>query len=68
MNRRTRVSSYVAAAVVAVIASGCGGASSIVRPHGSEARRISGVWWLMFGLATAVYVVVAGLIVYSAFR
>jgi cytochrome c oxidase subunit 2 len=53
---------------LAVAATGCGGDTSIVRPKGSEADRISGVWWLMFGLATAVYVVVAGLIIYSTLR
>jgi cytochrome c oxidase subunit 2 len=42
--------------------------ASIVTPKGSEADRIAGVWWLMFGLAAFVYVVVAGLIVYATVR
>jgi len=42
--------------------------ASIITPKGSEADRIAGVWWLMFGLATFVYVVVAGLIVYATVR
>ena len=42
--------------------------ASIVTPKGSEADRIAGAWWLMFGLAAFVYVVVAGLIVYSTVR
>jgi cytochrome c oxidase subunit 2 len=47
----------------------CGKASpSIVDPHGSEARRIAGVWWLMFGLAAAVYVIVAGFIIVALVR
>jgi cytochrome c oxidase subunit II len=42
--------------------------ASIITPKGSEADRIAGAWWLMFGLAAFVYVVVAGLIVYSTVR
>jgi cytochrome c oxidase subunit 2 len=41
---------------------------SILDAKGSEAQRIAGVWWLMFGLAAAVYVIVAGFIMVSAFR
>jgi cytochrome c oxidase subunit 2 len=42
--------------------------SSIVNPKGSEAHRIAGVWWLMFGLAAGVYVIVAGFILYASTR
>ena len=42
--------------------------ASILTPKGSEADRIAGAWWLMFGLAAFVYVVVAGLIVYATVR
>jgi cytochrome c oxidase subunit 2 len=41
---------------------------SIVDPKGSEAHTIAGVWWLMFGLATAVYVIVGGFIIVAAVR
>jgi cytochrome c oxidase subunit 2 len=41
---------------------------SIVDPKGTEAHKIAGVWWLMCGLAAAVYVVVGGFIVVAAFR
>src|SRR5436309_5874549 len=37
-------------------------------PKGSEAHTIAGVWWLMCGLAAAVYIVVAGFILVAAFR
>ncbi len=57
-----------AAALVAVATAACGGAGSIVDPKGSEASRVAGVWWLMFGLAAGVYVVVAGFIIYAATR
>jgi cytochrome c oxidase subunit 2 len=41
---------------------------SMLDPKGPEAHRIAGVWWLMFGLAAAVYVVVAGFIVFAMLR
>src|SRR5438105_3378989 len=37
-------------------------------PKGSEAHTIAGVWWLMCGLAAAVYIVVGGFILIAAFR
>ncbi len=37
-------------------------------PKGSEASRVAGMWWLMFGLAAGVYVVVAGFILYASTR
>jgi cytochrome c oxidase subunit II len=64
--RRRRLGAL--ALLVGVVTAGCGGARSIVDPKGSEADRIAGVWWLMFGLAAAVYVVVAGCILYAATR
>ena len=55
--------------VLAIATAACGSRSpNALGPHGSEARHIAGVWWLMFGLAAAVYVVVAGFIVVGALR
>jgi cytochrome c oxidase subunit 2 len=57
--------------LVAAIALGlaaCGDNTSALDAHGSEARHIAGLWWLMFGLAAGVYVVVAGFIVIAALR
>jgi cytochrome c oxidase subunit II len=68
VNRRRRVQLFSAAGTIALLVAGCGGAGSIVSPKGSEADRIAGMWWLMFGLAAAVYVVVAGFILYAATR
>jgi cytochrome c oxidase subunit 2 len=36
--------------------------------HGTESRRVSGVWWLMFAMAAVVYVVVAAFIVIAIVR
>ena len=41
---------------------------AITDPKGSEAHTIAGVWWLMCGLAAAVYIVVGGFILVAAFR
>jgi cytochrome c oxidase subunit 2 len=47
----------------------CGkGSPSLLAGRGSESRAIAGVWWIMFGLATAVYVIVAGFILLAAVR
>jgi cytochrome c oxidase subunit 2 len=68
VRRRGRVRIVVLGIAIGAVVAGCGGARSIVDPKGSEASRIAGVWWLMFGLASAVYVVVAGCILYAATR
>ncbi len=41
---------------------------SMLDPHGSEASHVSNVWWIMFGLAAAVYIIVAAFIVIAALR
>jgi cytochrome c oxidase subunit 2 len=41
---------------------------SMLDPHGSEASHVSNVWWIMFGLAAAVYLVVGGFIVVASLR
>lgn len=67
--RRRRRRLYAPAAVVAVLAVACSDdAPSALDPKGPNAERIAGVWWLMFGLAAAVYVVVGGLIIAAAMR
>ncbi len=43
-------------------------ATSVLGGDGSESTRIGGIWWLMFGLAAAVYVVVGGLILVAVVR
>jgi cytochrome c oxidase subunit 2 len=43
-------------------------ATSVLGGRGSESTRIGGVWWLMFGLSAAVYVVVGGFILVAVLR
>ena len=65
MRKLVRLTGLVA---VGVLTACSDDAPSALDPAGSEARRIADVWWLMFGLATAVYVVVGGLIIAAAMR
>lgn len=52
-----------------VILAGCDTDSpSALDPQGSEADTLADVWWLMFGLAAFVYVVVGGFVVYALLR
>ncbi len=43
-------------------------ATSVLGGKGSESTRIGGVWWLMFGLSAAVYLVVGGFIIVAVVR
>lgn len=56
------------AAGVTILLSACAGAPSALDPHSPQARHISGLWWLMFGLSAVVYVIVAGLVVFAVLR
>ncbi|MBV8959263.1 MAG: cytochrome c oxidase subunit II [Actinobacteria bacterium] len=44
------------------------GSPSMLDPHGTEASRLAGVWWLAFGMAVVVYMVVAGFILRGVLR
>ena len=68
--RRLRRRAVPAGVVAAgLVASACSpNAPSALEPSGPAAEQIADIWWLMFGLATVVYVVVAGLIILAALR
>jgi cytochrome c oxidase subunit 2 len=61
-----RLRTVGAAVAVGALASGCG--QGILGRKGSESDKVANVWWLMFGLAAAVYLVVAGCILFAAMR
>ena len=48
---------------IALVACGSSSSPSMLDGKGSESRDIAGLWWIMFGIACAVYLVVAGFIV-----
>jgi cytochrome c oxidase subunit II len=66
---RTRLATIAlfVTATLALVACG-GGSPSTLDTHGSSAKDIAGTWWLMFGLAVFVYVVVAGFILVAVVR
>ncbi len=69
MNARPRTCALVITVATSVLAAGCsGGSPSILHAHGSEASRIAGIWWLMFGLGAAVYAIVAFFVVWAIVR
>ena len=58
-----------ASGAAAVLLGACSRRSpSTLDPHGSAAARINGVWWLLFALAVAVFVVVGALMLVGALR
>jgi cytochrome c oxidase subunit 2 len=69
MSVRTRLATIAlfVTATLALVACG-GGSPSTLDTHGSSAKEIAGTWWLMFGLAVFVYVVVAGFILAAVVR
>jgi cytochrome c oxidase subunit 2 len=56
--------------VLVVVLAACGGSKTpnSLDPSGSEADRVAGLWWLAFGVAAAVYVIVGGLVVFGSLR
>jgi cytochrome c oxidase subunit 2 len=70
--RRTRAAGVriAAFAVAGVALAGCGTkiTPSMLHTHGSEAQRIAGIWWLMFGLGAGVYAIVGGFVVWAILR
>jgi cytochrome c oxidase subunit 2 len=66
--RRTAMKAALVVAVAGI--AGCSNRSSpsILKAHGSESQKIVGVWWLMFAMAAAVYVIVAGFVIAGILR
>jgi cytochrome c oxidase subunit II len=65
---RSRAAKPVIGHVVAgalLLSSGCSSPMSALDPRGPQAATIADLWWLMFWLATAVFVVVMGFLLYS---
>ena len=52
-----------------VLCAACGGDSpSILEPSGPGARRVESLWWPMLWISVVVFVIVAGMIVFSVVR
>lgn len=55
-------------ALILVFLSGCGEAPAIFDAAGQGAKQINSLWWLLFGLGSAVYVVVMGYLLLALYR
>ena len=55
-------------ALLSMTLAGCAGAPSPLAPMSSDARLISNLTWVVFGIATIVFVVVEGMLIYSTIR
>lgn len=51
-----------------VLLSGCAHAPSILEPKGPAAQHVANLWWLLFWMATAVFVLVVGFLLLAIFR
>lgn len=67
-SRPRRLARPASLAVGAVLAAACAASPSAVDPRGPRAAQIADIWWLSFGLATAVFVLVMVLLAYALFR
>jgi len=52
----------------AVVLSACANSPSILEPAGPVALKESGLFWLILGIATTIFVVVTSVLLYSVFR
>jgi len=66
--RRRALLAGVVALMLAFLACSTKKSPALTDPKSTEAHTIANVWWLMCGLAAAVYIVVAGFILIAAFR
>ena len=68
---RVRFRSVLLLVALAALLAACGTTKhtpNALAGDGSESARVAGVWWLAFGVGGAVYLIVAGLVVYGALR
>jgi cytochrome c oxidase subunit II len=68
MRRRPVLTAALVAMLLLLVACSTKQSPAITDPKGTEAHTISGIWWLMCGLASFVYLVVGGFIVFALFR
>ncbi len=63
-----RATVWVLACAALLTACGNSRTPDTLSSAGSESQRVAGVWWLAFGVGGAVYLIVAGLVVYGSIR
>lgn len=66
--RLRQLRAFAGAALLLPVLSACGGSQSILDAAGTGARETLSVWWLMFFMGTAVFVVVLALLWFAVSR
>ncbi|MBK8902570.1 MAG: cytochrome c oxidase subunit II [Anaerolineaceae bacterium] len=55
--------------MIVLLMAGCTESTpAVFRPQGAAAREINTLWWILFGMGTAVYVLVMAFILFALFR
>jgi cytochrome c oxidase subunit 2 len=60
--------SRIVLAVLALSLTGCGGWQSVVDPAGPQSGRVNSLWWFLFSLLAAIYLLVLAATFFGAFR
>jgi cytochrome c oxidase subunit 2 len=60
--------SYMSLTAIASLLWGCSGMQSALDPAGPQAALISHLWWLMFAVCAAVFLLVIGFLLYAVFH
>ena len=68
LRRQRRVGHMALLLLITCVIAGCGGAPAIFDAAGQAAREINQLWWLLFGLGTAVYIAVMGYLLLALYR
>lgn len=68
IGRQGRVGHATLLLLITCVIAGCGGAPAIFDAAGQAAREINRLWWLLFGLGTAVYLAVMGYLLLALYR
>jgi cytochrome c oxidase subunit 2 len=63
-----RIARWSTLAWTSLLIAACSGPGSLLDPRGPGARRVEGLWWLMFWISVAVLLVVLALLGYSLRR
>ncbi len=67
-DRDLRPRSAARLVLLALLPSGCHGPQSMLSPHGPQAEAIAEAWWIMFGAACLVLVLVVALALYATLQ
>lgn len=62
---RRRAARWFALVFTSLLLAGCTGPGSLLDPGGPGARRVEGLWWLLFWISLAVLLIVLALLGYS---